>query len=102
MKKGGGEIRAFPVRVFSSGGPSPGAELMLWNEQGQTNNYINSYEEISIPAGLSHRLKPARRAALAVEKVTAGRSLIWGQDGELVSSLYILTLSWRVRVIVTL
>ena len=24
------------------------------------------------PAGLSHRLKPARRAALAVEKVTAG------------------------------
>ena len=25
------------------------------------------------PAGLSHRLKPARCAALAVEKVTAGR-----------------------------
>ena len=59
------------VRFISSVGPYPGAELMLWNEQGQTNNYINSYEEISIPAGLSHRLKPARRAALAVEKVTA-------------------------------
>ena len=54
---------------------------MLWNEQGQTNNYINSYEEISIPAGLSHRLKPARRAALAVEKVTAGRLLSGEQDG---------------------
>ena len=33
------------------------------------------------PAGLSHRLKPARRAALAVEKVTAGRLLFCGQDG---------------------
>ena len=54
---------------------------MLWNEQGGMDDYRNSYEEISIPAGLSHRLKPARRAALAVEKVTAGRLLSGEQDG---------------------
>ena len=75
MKKGREEIRVIPVRFFSSVGPSPGAELMLWNEQWWMDDYNNSYEEISIPAGLSHRLKPARRAALAVEKVTAGRLL---------------------------
>ena len=71
----------FSARVFSSVGPSPGAELMLWNEQGRTDDYRNSYKEISIPAGLSHRLKPAHSAAQAVEKVTAGRLLFCGQDG---------------------
>ena len=65
---------------------------MLWNEQGQTYNYINSYEEISIPAGLSHRLKPARRAALAVEKVTAGRSFCRRQ-GQGTMSFIILVLT---------
>ena len=35
------------------------------------------------PAGLSHRLKPARCAALAVEKVTAGRLCNWQPGSEL-------------------
>ena len=69
---------------------------MLWNEQGWTNNYINSYEEISIPAGLSHRLKPARCAAQTVEKVTAGRSLTGKLNKWHVTSLCVLVLSWNV------
>ena len=44
---------------------------------GGMDDYRISYLVINIPAGLSHRLKPARCAAQAVEKVTAGRSLIW-------------------------
>ena len=58
--------------------------------------YRISYSVISIPAGLSHRLKPARRAALAVEKVTAGRSFCKKPDRYRVLSLCILILSLRV------
>ena len=81
MKKGRRGNQGVLGTGFSSVGPSPGAELMLCNEQGGMDDYRNSYEEISIPAGLSHRLKPARCAALAVEKVTAGRLLVWKQGG---------------------
>ena len=49
---------------------------MLWNER--RNDDRISYSVISIPAGLSHRLKPARRAALAVEK--EGRLFYRRQD----------------------
>ena len=56
-------------------------------------DYNISFSVISIPAGLSHRLKPARSAALAVEKVTAGRLLSGEQVDYQVPSLRVLVLS---------
>ena len=55
------------------------------------NSYINSYTGTIFPAGLSHRLKPARCAAPAVEKVTAGR-LFYRRQGKWTVSLGILVL----------
>ena len=60
---------------------------MLWNKQEETDNYKISYSVMVFPAGLSHRLKPARCAAQAVEKVTAG-PVILSETGTLEGIVY--------------